>query len=173
MQSFTIRPVSPGDFDLVAGLSELLIDSVACGASVGFLSPLSQRTAQEYWTGVLDSLEGGLYLWVAIADATIVGSVQLQPCAKQNGRHRAEVQKLLVLTSFRGRGISSRLMQTIESFARSSQITLLVLDTLSGTTAEAVYKHLGWQRAGEIPQYAASPDGQLHATAYYYKLLSH
>ena len=50
--------------------------------------------------------------------------------------------------------------------------TLLVLDTLAGSDAEPVYRHLGWQRAGEIPKYAASPDGQLFPTVYYYKLLS-
>jgi acetyltransferase len=27
----------------------------------------------------------------------------------------------------------------------------------------------GWQKVGEVPNYAANPDGRLHATAYYFK----
>jgi len=30
---------------------------------------------------------------------------------------------------------------------------------------------VGWQRAGEIPRFALSAGGALHATAFYYKLL--
>jgi hypothetical protein len=37
--------------------------------------------------------------------------------------------------------------------------------------AEQLYQSLHYQRAGEIPEYARSADGQLHATAIYYKLL--
>ena len=48
---------------------------------------------------------------------------------------------------------------------------LLVLDTQAGSGAEIVYQKLGWQRAGEIPNYAASPDGALHGTAYYFEPL--
>jgi acetyltransferase len=44
-----------------------------------------------------------------------------------------------------------------------------VLDTIAGLPAESVYRHLGWHKAGEIPEYAAMPDGELRATAYYYK----
>ena len=50
--------------------------------------------------------------------------------------------------------------------------TLLVLDTPSGSQAEAVYAHLGWQRVGEIPDFAASGEGQLMACARYFKRLS-
>jgi len=49
--------------------------------------------------------------------------------------------------------------------------SLLVLDTPSGSQAEAVYAHLGWQRAGEIPDYDACAEGRLHSTARYFKRL--
>ena len=29
---------------------------------------------------------------------------------------------------------------------------------------------IGWQRAGEIPNFAVTPDGRLHTTVYYYKI---
>ena len=54
-------------------------------------------------------------LWVAEAEGKIVGSVQLAPSQKENGRHRAELQKLFVHSAFRGQGISTQLMAAAES----------------------------------------------------------
>jgi len=140
-------------------------------ALLGFLAPLAEDTATEYWRRVLGRLEDGVALWVAEDGEQVVGSVQLESCSKENGRHRAEVQKLFVLHSHRGRGISTRLMREVEAEARAEGRTLLVLDTLSHSDAASVYRHLGWQYAGSIPEYAATPDGVLHATAYFYKQL--
>ena len=63
-------------------------------------------------------------------------------------------------------------MSSAEAFARANGRTTLVLDTEAGSLAESVYRKLGWQRVGEIPQYAGKPDGQLIATAVYYKLMT-
>jgi len=153
-------------------LAALLQDVVHDGASVGFLAPLSRPSAMSYWQRLIGRLDEDLALWVAEDDGRIVGSVQLERCAKENGRHRAEVQKLFVLTSHRGRGIATRLMQAVEAHARGTGCTLLVLDTLSDSAAASVYRHLGWRHAGSIPAYAATPDGRLHATSYFYKQLS-
>jgi ribosomal protein S18 acetylase RimI-like enzyme len=167
-----VRRVEAAEPALLGGLCDLLADSVHGGASVGFLAPLARSTAERYWSGVFAALREGLVLWVAQDGASVVGSVQLDPCRKDNGRHRAEVQKLFVRTSHRGRGVASRLLRELEHFARASGRTLLVLDTQAGSHAEGVYRHLGWQRAGEIPGYAAAPDGALHPTAYYFKALA-
>jgi GNAT superfamily N-acetyltransferase len=165
----SIRRIEVPEDAALEPLAQLLRDVVHHGASVGFLAPLAEVTARRYWRQVFDRLSEGLVLWVAEADGRIVGSVQLDLCGKENGRHRAEVQKLFVLTSHRGRGISTRLMQALEDWARVNGRTLLVLDTLSESAAASVYRHLGWQYAGSIPDYAATPDGVLHATSYFYK----
>ena len=89
----------------------LLQDAVDHGASVGFLAPLDNGPAWDYWLGVMDRLESGLICWVALDGQTIVGTVQLDPCTKQNGRHRGEVCKLLTLSSYRRRGVAALLMQ--------------------------------------------------------------
>lgn len=166
-----IRRIQSPDTSLLKDLCTLLQDSVNNGASVGFLSPIEHSTALHYWEHTLESLGSGLALWVAKHEGRIVGSVQLSLCGKDNGRHRAEVQKLFVLTPYRGQGIASRLMGELESFARADGRTLLVLDTQAGSVAETLYQHLSWQRVGEIPSFAASPNGELHATAIYYKQL--
>ena len=167
-----IRQVLTPDPSSLRDLCRLLQDAVHGGASVGFLAPLGDDTAVRYWRHVFAHLADGLCLWVAEADGTLIGSVQLDRCGKENGRHRAEVQKLLVHSAFRGRGVSTLLMRTVEAFANADGRTLLVLDTQMGSVAEAVYRHLGWQPAGKIPDYAASPDGTLHATVYFYKQLA-
>ncbi len=166
----TSRLITVCDERLLVELSELLIDAVHGGASVGFLAPLSQQTATLYWERTCASIGEHFFLWVAEVDGKVVGSVQLAACTKDNGRHRAEIQKLLVHSTYRGRGIAGELMRIAETMAGAIGCTLLVLDTEVGSTAESIYQHLGWQKAGEIPNYAGRPDGQLIATAYYYKL---
>ena len=166
-----IRRIVEPEPAAIEALASLLLDVVHDGASVGFLAPLAASTATNYWRRVLGQLQDGLALWVAEDDGRIVGTVQLDRCGKENGRHRAEVQKLRVLGSHRGRGIASRLMQAVEIYARRVGCTLLVLDTLSDSAAASVYRHLGWQYAGSISRYAATPDGVLHATSFFYRLL--
>ncbi|MFN0178236.1 MAG: GNAT family N-acetyltransferase [Gemmatimonadales bacterium] len=165
-----IRQVTDPSEAPLEDLAALLIDSVHGGASVGFLAPLALPAAIGYWTDVVASLRGPVRLWIAEDDGRIVGSVQLALCEKPNGTHRAEVQKLLVHTAARGRGVASRLMAAIDRFAVANGRTLLYLDTEAGSAAESVYRHLGWKKTGEIPNYATSPDGTPCATAIYYKL---
>ncbi|MCW2236732.1 GNAT family N-acetyltransferase [Azospirillum canadense] len=156
---------------LMAGLEALLEDAVASGASVGYHAPLSPALNRDFWTGVSRQLEGGAHrLLVARApDGTVLGSVQLALCTRPNGAHRAEVQKLLVLTRHRGRGIARRLMTDVEEFARGLGRSLLVLDTLKGNVGEPFYERTGWMRAGEIPGYTVEADGSRHATVLFYK----
>jgi len=165
----TIRRIEAAEPAVIDGLSTLLIDAVQDGASVGFLAPLSRETARHYWEQACGMLGNGLVLWIAESGGELVGTVQLSLCQKENGRHRADVQKLLVLRAHRGNGIATALMQAVDAYAAAHGRLLLVLDTIAGSPAESVYRHLGWHKVGEIPGYAAMPDGKLCATAYYYK----
>ena len=90
-----MRRVAATDTSLLEPLGDLLIDAVHSGASIGFLAPVSRETADRYWHGVFASLGGDRLLWVAEKEGVVVGTVQLSLCDKDNGRHRAEVQKLL------------------------------------------------------------------------------
>jgi hypothetical protein len=62
-------------------------------------------------------------------------------------------------------------MSAVEKEAAAAGVTLLVLDTEVASLADRIYPRLGYIRVGEIPSYAASPDGSLRATAFYYKKL--
>ena len=147
-------------------LSELLIKTVEDGASVGFLSPLESLDALNYWTTVLSP---EVILLVAKSDNKIVGSVQLHLSTKQNGSHRAEIAKLMTHPHYRRCGIGRLLMQKAEEIARNEGRALIVLDTREGDPSNTLYTSLGYSRAGRIPNYAKSVNGELAATIFYYK----
>ncbi len=168
-RTIAIRQATARDECLVPGLCRLLRDAIDDGASIGFLAPLGESTGLRFWRGVFADLDRDTLLWVAQSGQQIVGTVQLALCHKENGRHRAEVQKLLVLRTHRGNGIATRLMQAAEQYAHRNNRRLLYLDTIAGSAAETVYQHLGWSKSGEIPDYAAMPNGEIRATAIYFK----
>jgi hypothetical protein len=57
----------------------------------------------------------------------------------------------------------------VDDEARRRGLTVLVLDTATGSPAERLYQATGWQKVGVIPDYALWPDGGFCATTYYYK----
>lgn len=157
---------------LKSQLMNLLADTVNNAASIGFLRPLDSTLNEQYWDSVLESVRAGQkILLTALLDDRVVGSVQAEPCPKQNGRHRAEVQKLMVLTTYRRDGIARKLMSAIEVESQNAGRSLLFLDTVTGSPAEQVYQRLGWTKSGCIPNYAVSPDGILESTTIFYKIL--
>ncbi|HEU4326465.1 MAG TPA: GNAT family N-acetyltransferase [Roseiflexaceae bacterium] len=157
---------------LLDELAELLRDAVDGGASVGFLPPLAQGEAQDYWQQVLGDLDRGTrILLVATVDGRLVGTVQLDLPSKPNARHRAEIQKLLVHSSARRRGLGRALLGAAEEAARAAGRTLLVLDTRAGDAAEQLYRHHGYTAAGTIPAYARNGEGTLDATVVFFRLL--
>ena len=157
---------------LLPQLVALLQDAVHHGSSVGFLPPLASETAEAYWLETLSEVgQGKRILLVAGEGGEVKGSVQLALATRQNGLHRAEVQKLLVHTRFRNRGVARSLMAAAEESARAAGRTLLVLDSEQGSTAERLYERCGYTRAGVIPRYALAADGSLITTVVFYKLL--
>jgi ribosomal protein S18 acetylase RimI-like enzyme len=155
-----------------AQLIDLLADVVNDGASIGFMPPLDPLAATAYWQSRQKAVEAGECLLVAAwLDDHIVGSAQLGLELRANGSHRAEVQKLMVHTAYRRRGIGRDLMQHLHEWAAAHGRTTLVLDTRQGDPSEIVNQGLGYTLAGNIPNYARSANGDLHATAFYYKLL--
>lgn len=149
-------------------LSELLVQVVEDGASIGFLPPLKLSAAKEYWETVM---KPEVILFIAKINDVIVGSVQLHLCTKQNGLHRAEIAKLMTHPNFRRNGIGRALMQKAEERAIQQGRSLLVLDTREGDPSNHLYTSIGFVEAGRIPHYAKSANGELHATVIYYKSL--
>lgn len=156
---------------LIPSLSLLLQDAVHGGASVGFLAPLSTEDAERYWEKVAQEVQEQTRVLLAVRQGDeILGAVQLALATPPNGRHRAEVQKLLVHTAHRRQGVARALMTALELAAREAGRTLLVLDT-AAAGASKLYLSLGYQNVGTIPHYALNTDGQPEATRLFYRLL--
>lgn len=148
---------------------KLAVDS---GASIGWLPPISREDARLYWLDVQIQVEqGNKILIVAQQDNKVVGTVQLGLEQRENGNHRAEVQKLLVHLNYRRQGIAYQLMQALDQAARDANRTLLFLDVREGDIAEKLYQKIGYVRVGAIPQYAKRNQTEIDATVIYYKLL--
>jgi ribosomal protein S18 acetylase RimI-like enzyme len=167
----TIEPMTvAGTSQWRGGLIELLIDAVSSGASVGFLDPLSTQDAADYWDAVFSEWQSGKRLLFVVRDGErVIGSVQLLLPHFPNAMHRAEVQKLMVHSSARRRGLGTALLMAVEDEAITRGRHLLVLDSRAGDPAGKLYDKLGYVRAGVIPGFAQSLNGRLHTTAIYYR----
>jgi GNAT superfamily N-acetyltransferase len=151
-------------------LADLLVDTVAGGASVGFLAPLDRTAAVAWWQARADAVAAGQWaVWAAYEGGRTIGTVSLAFPDKPNSRHRAELVKLMVHRDARGRGLGRGLLATAEEAAIDAGVTLLHLDTETDSPAERLYGSAGWTRAGVIPDFAASPAGVLRPTTIYYK----
>lgn len=150
---------------VIQGLAVVLVDCVEGGASVGFLAPLALEAAADYWRSTLDAT--GVLTWAARdEDGAYVGCVRLVLAPLPNAQHRGEVSKLLVSRSARGRGVASRLLDAADAEAVALGRTLLLLDTETGSPAEALYRARGWQPYGFVPGHALRPDGTMGDTTF-------
>lgn len=153
-------------------LTEVLLDCVAGGASVSFMSPLSREHARAFWQRVANDTARGARLLLVAEDAQgICGTVQLILDLPDNQPHRADLAKMLVHRRARRQGLGAKLMAAAESAARDAKRTLLVLDAVTDGDGARLYERLGWTRVGDIPNYALYPQGGFCSTTYYYREL--
>jgi GNAT superfamily N-acetyltransferase len=154
----------------IAGLGDVLIDCVEGGASVSFMLPMTRAKADAYWEGVAAARDRGECLVLAAFDAagTIAGTVQLLLKQPENQPHRADLAKMLVHRRARRQGLGAQLLRAAENAALRAGRSLLVLDTASAD-AERLYARVGWQRVGEIPDFALWPGGGRCATTVFFK----
>jgi GNAT superfamily N-acetyltransferase len=156
----------------VQGLSDVLIDCVEGGASVSFMLPMTRAKAEAFWRTTAASVARGERVVLAAEDASgrIVGTAQVILAQPENQPHRGDLAKMLVHRRARRQGIGAALLAAAERRALSAGKTLLVLDTASDD-AERLYGRGGWQRCGQVPNYALLPDGTPCATTFYFKFL--
>ncbi len=157
----------------VDSLADLLIDCVEGGASVSFMLPISKETALRFWEQVANGVVRNerILLVAESPEGRLVGTVQLITALPENQPHRADVAKMLVCRAARRQGIAARLMAAIEKEARRAGKSVLVLDTVTGGDAGRLYERAGWQRVGDVPNYALMPDGSLCGTTFFHKQL--
>ena len=161
----------------VPELAELIVDAVESGAGVNFLTGVTPDAAAAWWLARSDDVaDGSTTVFVArddddAAGGRIVGCTLLARSSNPNSPHRAEIGKVIVHTSARRRGVARALMLAAEERARADGRWMLVLDTVTGSAADSLYRSLGWQETGVVPDYALLPDGRPWAATFFWKHL--
>ena len=156
-----IRPVTSEEFPtVVPTLVDLLIETVAAGAPLGFLAPVAPDDARNYWLSIAPELRAESRLLIgAFCDGRIVGSGQLVLPSLPNARHRAELQKLFLARAFRGQSIGERLMAGLHDAARRHGRWLVLLHARR-PVVDRFYKPLGYEEVGVVPAYSLGTDGE-------------
>ena len=153
-------------------LAAVLMDAVAHGASVNFMARLTGAEAAAFWRSQLPGVaDGNRLLLVAEDGGRLVGTLLLTLAHQPNAPHRAEVGKMLVLSSARRRGLGRRLLAAAEDAARDAGRTLLMLDTETGSAGDLLYRSCGWTECGRVPDHSFRPDGRLAETTLFFKVL--
>ena len=158
----------------LADFSQLLTACVQAGASIGFMAPFGLEKAEAFWAGIADKVDAGdRLIWTARDESTgaLLGTVQLIIGLPDNQPHRGDVAKLMVSPKARRRGVARQLMLALEDEARARGLRTLVLDTVTGSPADALYRQLGWIEVGPVPDYALFPDGTPCSTTFFYRAL--
>jgi ribosomal protein S18 acetylase RimI-like enzyme len=152
--------------------SEILVEAVASGGSLGFMHPLSGESAADFWQASLAAAgRGERFVLGAFESGDLVGTVTLLLNLPPNQPHRAEIAKMMTRLSHRHRGVATALLRAAEAVAITHGKTLLVLDTAVDDGASALYENAGFSLAGMIPDYALKPHGGLTGTMVYWKRL--
>ena len=167
----TIRELDAAEYRAaIPDLAALLVDAVDGGASVNFVAGVTKEEAAGWWSQRIDQvLDGVITAIVAVEGERVVGSVLLIRSTNPNSPHRAEIGKVLVHRSARRRGIGAAMMEAAEERARSEGRWLLILDTVTGSAAEAMYRALGWTELGVMPNHALLTDGTPAPTTFFWK----
>lgn len=167
----TVEPLDPGAYEAaIPALADLVVDAVAGGASISFLADVTPASAGAWWRARLDEvLDGTTTLFVARDAERILGSTLLMRSTNANSPHRAEIGKVIVHRSARRRGLARALMTAAEEMARAESRWLLVLDTVTGSDADVMYRALGWHETGIVPDYALLPDGRPWPATFFWK----
>ncbi len=169
MPEVKIRPLNDTP-QICSALSEILIETVANGDSVGFMHPLALDEADRFWQDSLaEAAKGKRIVLGAFDGESLVGTFTLVLKLPPNQPHRGELAKLIIRISHRGRGIGTALMLKAERLAIERGRTLLVLDTAVDGGPWQMYEGLGYELAGIIPDYALKPHGGLTGTKIYWK----
>ncbi|KAM0310394.1 hypothetical protein ACHAO8_008144 [Botrytis cinerea] len=104
--------------------------------------------------------------------AQVAGVCMLSTPTCETGPHRGFVEKFMVDPEFRGKGVGTGIMRATEKVAEEMGAWLLMLDTDVGSSAEGIYRRMGYIECGRIPEYDVwSQTGELKTEVFFYKKL--
>jgi acetyltransferase len=164
--------VARGEDDVARALATLHAEAQSSGMALGARSTSVDELERAYRSVVRSLNDTERVLVVAERGKEIVGMAQLVRSSADNGRHRAEVQRVAVAAAVRSAGVGRLLMGAVENEARARGLTLLWLTTHADTDACAFYEAIGYTQLGVMPNYSRRPDGALSPGAFYFRELT-
>lgn len=174
VDSVTIEVIDPADFPALCGrLGELSADAAASGPGLDFRLPFSPADGAAWWQARIDDVTTGRRIVLVARDqGEVVGTVSVNPAQARNQPHRAELDKLMVSSTDRHRGVATRLMAAAATAARARGLSLLTLGCVAGGTQQDFYEALGYTAVGTIPNFSLSPTGRPQGMTTLYQQLS-
>ena len=148
-------------------------------SSIGFLHPLSDQNATDYWLRLFPSVIGPnsptmllIATYPGAADSSVVATVQIARMTKETNNYRGEIRKLLVHPAYRRSGVGRQVIGEVERIARDELgLEMLMLNTPTGTPARDFYLRLGWHEWGICPVYVKYADGRKGDCRFFLKML--
>ena len=171
LDSVTIEVVDPAEYpELCDRLGQVSADGVASGPGLDFMLPFSTADGAAWWQARTDEVTTGRRIVLVARDqGEVVGTVSINPAQARNQPHRAELDKLIVHSADRHRGVATRLMDAAATTARDHGLRLLTLECVAGGTQQDFYEALGYTAVGTIPGFSLSPAGLPQATTMLYQ----
>ncbi len=150
----TIRLIAPDD-------AAHLQANCMPGATVGGIRASIPEDLRAYEAGEKLPL-------VAVVDGEVAGAATLVRKPHHLRRHIGDVQGVVVAYRYWRRGIARRLIDALRTRAAAMGLDILEISCRGGTTAETVYRRLGFVEYGRLPSGIKEPSGKVFDGVYFY-----
>lgn len=143
-------------------LAHLLNRVLETDDTVGFPEPLSREQALQVVAELDVAVRAGRsHLLLVEDDERAVAQCVLVPNGSPNNRHVGWIVRTMVAPEMRRTGVVRLGMAHVARRCEPLGIEVLCIDVRAGTPAEMIWRHLGFQVIGVLPDYA-----RLHGKSY-------
>jgi acetyltransferase len=167
---FEIRRLAASEIlERRAEFQALVRDAVETMGTVGFVLPVTTDKLDRYWSGVAREAESGeREVLAAFEEGVVIGMLQIAYEKAESVRHRGDLQKLMVLSAHRRRGVARALLRDAMARMRALGLAMYTITTAHEAPTEVLVRQLSFTRYGVMPHYGVTPDGSLHDASMHY-----
>ncbi len=133
-----IRPASPADAEFLADLAAA--------------TPGAPRWTRAQYSGILTAARANHVVWVAETGGKIKGFAALSVHAPD-----AELESIAVHPAHQRHGLGAALLSAALQHVRNVGVTRVYLEVRASSSAQVLYRKLGFARTGLRPRYYSNP----------------
>lgn len=123
--------------------------------TVGFPGPIPPERAREAICKMGEEVQSGRWhVFTGDFKGRPVAQCVLVPNTSPNNKHTAWIIRTMIDPEFRKHGLVRTGMKKLVERCESLGVEVLLIDVRAGTPAEAIWRHLGFQSIGVLPDYA-------------------